>query len=415
MHNGHSVYFHSNWADGGASNPRYRNESNDPLNFILSTGVGERTRLLFHPQYYNDETNSRFDFPSLHDQQWVRETRDTVEAGRFDGKAYWTKRHNDGRRSIEEFDKLFEEPTNERPVFVNGMSRSGTTLLVSMFDVHPDGAMAYESYPRYLYTPSDDGVLTTEDYIYTYQTLMNYPDNTAFELLNRPPLKNLMRFAAVSSWTGMTTRETGELLRSYVTKHHRVTDIKEALKIVAASARFKVRNQGAKFWGTKCQGNFEEYFDLWPHARLIYIMRNGLDILASQKTKGAFNPDAKQLGRNWRAQYKHFTQFQDKHPELHTTLVGYEDLVARPEETCRSMCDAIDFEFHPQMIRQHEIKTTLAEYPRGQLSAERVQQPIDNKSVNRWRAILSKQDVEAFLAGCEGPDMFIARGLDWEF
>jgi len=253
VHNGHSLYFHSNWADGSASNPIYRNESNDALDFILSTGVGQRSRLLFHPQYYNDKTNEKFDFPILQDQKWVRGTRDLVEAGGFDGKKYWRDRHNKAVQSTESFDALFEFPEDEKPVFINGMSRSGTTLLVSMFDAHPDGAMAYESYPRYLHEPSDGGVLTAEEYIFTYQALMNYPDNVAFKLINRPPLRNLMRFAAVTSWTGMTTRQTGELLRTYLSKHHRVADVAEALKIVAASARFKVREEGAKFWGTKCQ------------------------------------------------------------------------------------------------------------------------------------------------------------------
>lgn len=414
VHNGHSVYFHSNWADGSASNPRYRDESGDALDFVLSTGTGQRSRLLFHPQYYNDTSDARFDFPILQDQQWVRETRDLVEEGNFDGKRYWSGRYTFASDSIDDFKSLYEMPADEKPVFINGMSRSGTTLLVSMFDAHPDGAMAYESYPRYLHVPADDGVLTVEEYIYTYQTLMNYPDNVAFALLNRSPLKNLMRFAAVSSWTGMTLRQTGELLRAYLVDHHRVPDAVEALKIVAASARFKVRAEKAEFWGTKCQGNFADYFSLWPQARLIYIMRNGLDILASQKTNGSFNPDPNKLGKNWRSQYDKFQEFRSKNPDYTTAFVNYEKLVSDPAATAKQLCEDIGVAYDPQMVRQHEVETTLAKNPRGQLSAERVQQPIDKSAINRWRSILSKDEVKQFMDAAGGPDLFEKYGLEWK-
>jgi hypothetical protein len=416
VHNGHSVYFHSNWADGSASNPNYRKESSDTLDFILSTKIGERTRLLFHPQYYNDETNTHFDFPILQDQQWVFDTRAIVESdGHFDGEKYWANRHNEASQQIAEFDTLFNSEKIEQPVFINGMSRSGTTLLVSMFDAHPDGAMAYESYPRYLYVPSDNGVLTTEEYIYTYQSLINYPDNEAFNLLSRPPLVNLMRFAAVTNWTGMTTQQIGQLLRAYLTKHHRVADVQEALKIVAASARYKVRQQNATFWGTKCQGNFEDYFALWPEARMVYIMRNGLDILASQKTNGSFNPDAKQLGKNWRTQYERYMRVKEANPNQNMSFVRYEELVSTPEITTQKLCNDMGIEYHPQMISQHEVKSTLAENPRGQLSAKRVQQPIDNASMNKWRKVLSEEDVKNFLSGSGGIELFEKNGFEWEF
>ena len=414
VHNGHSANFHATWSDGSASNPRYRREASDPLDFILSTNAGQRARLLFHPQYYNDSDNARFDFPVLQDQAWVSRTRNSVKEGNFDGCRYWRSRYRTARRSIEQFDELFRQLPREAPIFVSGLSRSGTTLLVSMFDAHPNGAMAYESYPRYLHVPSDDGVLTVEEYIYCYQCLMNYPDNVAFALLDRKPLRNLRTFAAVSSWTGMTTAETGELLRAYLTKHHRILGPRQALEVVAASVRFKVRAEDAAFWGTKCQGNFDDYVALWPKARLIYILRNGLDILASQQTSGAFNPNPKNLGRRWRDSHRNFQTFQSRNPQLHSALVRYEDLVRSPEETMQRVCDEIGLNYHPQMVRQHEMESTLMKSPRGQLSVDRVSQPIDETSVDRWKAQLSDADVSDFIKGCGGTELFKIFGYGWK-
>lgn len=413
VHNGRSVYFHANWADGSASNPRYRAESSSPLDFLLSTNPGQRTRLLFHPQYYNDLTNTRFDFPILHDIEWVQRTARAVSKPGYDGLGDWSVRAAEARASIARFDELFVPDRPEAPVFINGLSRSGTTLLVSLFDAHPEGAMAYESYPRYLYVPSDDGVLTVEEYIYTYQTLINHTENEAFRLLNRAPLRNLMRFAAVTGWTGMSTRETGELLRAYLVKHHRVSGAVEALKIVAATARYKVRAENAAFWGTKCQANFDDYFALWPEAKLVYIVRNGLDILASQMTKGAFNPDAGKLGKQWSDHHAKFEHYRAEHPGRAIDRVVYEDLARQPEATMRALCGRIGVPYHPQMVRQHEVESTLARMPRGQLSADRVQQPIDTSSIGRWREILSEADVAAFMEGCGGTALFERFGMDW--
>jgi hypothetical protein len=413
VHNGHSVYFHSNWSDGGLSHESYQLESGDPLDFILSTNVGERTRLLFHPQNYNDYSNSVFDFPVLWDQRWVVEARSAVRKKNFNGEKFWNERYNAAKNNISDYDRLFYSNEKEQPIFINGMSRSGTTLLASIFDVHREGAMAYESYPNYLTEPSDQGVLTAEEYIFVYQTLINNSEQEAFRRLNRAPLRNLMTFVAVSNWTGMSTHQIGELMRSYLVKHHRVGGPLEALKIVAASARFKKIEQKSNFWGTKCQGNFDDYFSLWPEARLVYILRNGLDILASQKTNGEFNPDPQKLGRSWAAQYQNFHNYRSKHKERTIELVQYEALVDDTESVLKSLCEKFSLEFDPQMLRQHEVRTTLAKNPRGQLSATRVQQPIDKSSISKWRDILTADEISLFVQGAGGVEIFKKHGMDF--
>jgi len=414
VHNGNSVYFHRNWADGSASNPKYRNEPSDPLDFILSTAIGQRTRLLLHPQYYHDFANKCFHFPVLQDSAWVKETQKLFQEEALEGQRYWQVRYEQSQKNLESFEHYLKQPDEEKPVFINGLSRSGTTLLVSMFDAHPEGAMAYESYPRYLYIPSNDGVLTREDFIYAYQCLINYSDAEAFNLLDRDPLRNLRKFAAVTNWTGMTTQETGQLLRTFLTKHGQINNAQEALKVVAASARFKLSKQGAKFWGTKCQGNFSDYLFLWPKARFIHIMRHGLDVLVSQKTNGAFNPDPKQLGKQWRQNFENFENFQKLNPDASCVSIKYEDLVKAPEKVMRNLCNQIEIDYDSQMIHQYQVSNTLVQNPRGQLSVERIKQPIDKKSVGRWKHELSEADISVFLEGCGGIQFFESHGYEWK-
>ena len=49
-----------------------------------------------------------------------------------------------------------------------------------------------------------------------------------------------------------------------------------------------------------------------------------------------------------------------------------------------------------------------------QLSAVRVKQPIDSKSVNRWNEILSPKEVIEFPAGCGDMNYFRGQGMEWE-
>jgi hypothetical protein len=273
--------------------------------------------------------------------------------------------------------------------------------------------MAYESYPRYLYVPSNDGILTREDFIYAYQCLLNYPDQEAFKLLDKDPLRNLRKFAAVTSWTGMTTQETGQLLRTFLCKHGQINDAQEALKIVAASARFKLHKCNAKFWGTKCQGNFDDYFALWPKARFVHIMRHGLDILASQKVNGSFNPDPKQLGKQWFKNYTNFQNFKKQNPQATCITIKYENLANDPERVMKNLCSELEIDYHQQMVYQYQVENTLIQNPRGQLSVERIKQPIDKTSIGRWRQELSDADIWAFLEGC-GSQFFKTHEYEWK-
>ena len=52
---------------------------------------------------------------------------------------------------------ISEEKFGTSPILIRGMSRSGGTLLTSMFDAHPNVAMSYELYPNLLkISPNDN-------------------------------------------------------------------------------------------------------------------------------------------------------------------------------------------------------------------------------------------------------------------
>jgi len=408
---GYSIYFHRNLADGGLSSMNYRRECSDLAPFVAATQTGERSRILIHPQYYAEDANDQFEIPVISDYQWVKDTQEAIKKPGFTWDQYWTDRFNTLEETCDDYSSLMNDVETHSPVFINGMSRSGTTLLVSILDAHPDGAMAYESYPHYIMREFNGAYYGREEYLYAAEVLVNLPENDAFSLMKERGLDRLITFAAVSTWTGMTLPQVGHLLRAYaVRKKSLVETTSDALDLIAGTGQFKIENFGGKFWGTKADGNFQEYFDKFPKASLIYIQRDGLDILASQMTKGAFNPDAEKLGRSWKQSFENANAFVSNSGYETCAMVKYEALALDPESTMRSVCEKIGIPFHPQMVKQYEADSTMTKNPRGQLSAERVQQPIDTSSIGRWRDFLSETDIENFLRGCGGKEFYESMG-----
>jgi hypothetical protein len=88
-------------------------------------------------------------------------------------------------------------------------------------------------------------------------------------------------------------------------------------------------------------------------------------------------------------------------------------LVTAPQATMMSACREIGLDFDDAMIRQHERDSTLTLNPRGQLSAERVKQPMDGSSIGKWREQLDDAELAAFLDGCGGSGLFERFGLEW--
>ena len=143
-------------------------------------------------------------------------------------------------------------------------------------------------------------------------------------------------------------------------------------------------------------------------------MRHGLDILASQKTNGAFNPDPQQLGKQWRQNTENFQNFQKDNSDASCISIKYEDLVNDPEKLMRHLCHQTGIDYDAQMIHQYQVSNTLVQNPRGQLSVERIKQPIDKKSMGRWKHELSEADISAFLKGCGGVQFFESHGYEWK-
>ena len=226
---------------------------------------------------------------------------------------------------------------SERPIFIVGMPRSGSTLIEQILASHPrvHGAGERQDFR--------DAIIAVDK-----AQCENYPDR-------------------VSSLTA-------EQLRA-IASHYLAT-----MGAGAGDADRVV---------DKMLGNFV-YVGLihmaLPRARIIHARRDPMDTCLSCfskhfRTSQKFAYDLGELGRFYRAYDKLMTHWQNVLPAGVMLDVQYEDMVTDLEGQTRRMLDTCGLEWDDACLAFHETKR-----PVRTASAVQVREPIYKNSVGRWRA-----------------------------
>lgn len=226
---------------------------------------------------------------------------------------------------------------DERPVFVVGMQRSGTTLAEQILASHPvvHGAGELKDVGRI------GDALRQE-----LGTGARYPrclSAVTPEILDRAAQRYLDRLDALGPG---------------------------ALRIV-----------------DKMPGNFLRLgliSLLFPKARIIHMMRDPLDTCLSiyfQKfnTVNSYAFDLGDLGRHYRA-YRHLMSYWRETLAIPLLEVQYEELVTEPESQIRRLIAFCGLEWDPRCLRFHEIQRDV-----NTPSYEQVRRPMYTGSIGRWR------------------------------
>lgn len=279
--------------------------------------------------------------------------------------------------------------SNERPIFIRGLSRSGGTLFVTIMDAHPDISMSYEIYPNLLAS-----LIANPAEQKFFSRLMS--SKAVFNKKYTGSRQKLRTFIARSYRSGLTN---DELLQAWNNcckdSDRKFTDESDCMHFIAEVARTKMAKEHKSFWGMKCTGAFEKYVEIWPEARFINIVRDGRDILASQLNAGSFNKSVEEVATAYNKGNKRFSTLMEN-KSFKGMNVQYERLINNSADILQEVCDFIGVEYDSSMLNFYKKELTIFENSMGHLSIDRISKPIDATQIGRWKSDLTTSQADDF-------------------
>lgn len=269
--------------------------------------------------------------------------------------------------------------------FVVGVPRSGTTLLRLMLDAHPQLAI-----------PSESGIALALESVAG---------------IDESPAALAHALTSLDTWSDVAwSAEDGEqeeLLRALFAG---VDPWSLGAGVRAVFAAYAARH-GKPRWGDKTPVHclhMTTLQALLPEARFVHIHRDGRDVAVSLRGLSIDPGGVEAVAAMWRDQIE---EARRQSAGLRGYReVRYEQLVAEPEPILRDLCDLLELDFDPAMLRPHERaaarhgelmeRRQAAGRPMTREVHERWQghteRPPDPSRAGRWRSELSEEEVARF-------------------
>jgi hypothetical protein len=262
------------------------------------------------------------------------------------------------------------------PVFplLVGSGRSGTTLFRNVLDTHPEMAMTHEAHfvapmavrrRRYEHGSGFDTAAFLGD-LYANPNFARQGvarDALAADLAATPP-----------------------------------TGYAEAVR--AVFARYAA-DHGKPRYGDKTPGYVSHIpllADLFPEARFVHIVRDGRDVAMSYLDRSEWGPATlSEAAHYWRDRVgRGRAAGRTLGPERYRE-VRYEDMVDDPETTTRTLCEFLDLDFRPELLRFHERGHEFIASSATPEAFSGLAKPV-TRGMRNWRTEMARDDVVFFEA-----------------
>ena len=271
---------------------------------------------------------------------------------------------------------------DERPVFIIGSERSGTTLVLAILACHPRIAVPEVTwyYPRfrpYLHTYGDLG---------DGENFATLAHEMAYGL--RVPLWNMSDANPATFGSEITAR---------------ALDIEQSFAGVfsAMFARYSDTVDKPR-WGEKTPGNvfyIEQILRDFPNAQFVYIYRDCRDASA-EFIDSQFGPtDAYSAAVMWRDGQQAVKPFRESLTADQWFNIRYEDFVREPVTTLQNMCQFLGEDYDDALMEFH---TTPVAQRRGKTKDNwALAHPISDRHIGIYRQQLSleQQAIMSWVAG----------------
>lgn len=273
------------------------------------------------------------------------------------------------------------------PILVGGHPKSGTSLLLSLLDGHPEVLAFPEETKYFRRLHADPRCLDAEFLLADRNCSRLWRDPGAAAALGR-------------DYSRVDRQRFADELRGLLATTGDRRDVLPALMLAYAAA---IGGGPRRYWAEKTPRN-ELHLDtalrLWPGLRALYVLRDPRDTFASfrAKRRSRGRPiGAAGFARRLRRSLAAWDRFASAHPAA-ALLLRYEDLVAEPERELRRLCVFLDIAWHPALLEPSYCGASWA----GNSMHARSFRAISSASLGGYRSALSEGELrrlEGRLAG----------------
>jgi hypothetical protein len=252
---------------------------------------------------------------------------------------------------------------SDRPIFIVGCARSGTTLLQLMLHAHPRIAIPPET--RYL----------TEA----------YDRRGRFGDLRQPE-----NVDALVDWITGTPNETkfpdlgidADELRA------RAHAAEPTLgTILGLTLQLYAERWGKPRWGDKRPSYFKRLdalLDMFPDAQIIHLIRDGRDCVTSLKAMPWWGSGSIGAMYNWIAAMRVGARCRRRLPDDQFYELYYEDLVTDPRAELERFCAFLGEDFAEEMLEPGEVAGDAVPQRKRKRHHQRTTDAVSKQAVGRW-------------------------------
>jgi hypothetical protein len=263
----------------------------------------------------------------------------------------------------------------ERPIFIIGAPRSGTTLMMVMLGCHPRIAIPEVGHYYNRFRP----------YLYTYGDLSN--DENLRVLIEEMVFGQSVPLWGMRISPGMIVEEV-------------LSEVKEqsfAGVYCAMTERYAREVVGKPRWGQKSPENLffvKQIKEDFPNAQFIFLIRDGRDASADF-VKAGFGPtNIFCAAEYWKLCQNFVKPWRKKLSVSEWMDVRYETLVKEPEKTLKQICDFLEEKYYPLMLEFY--KTDIARKRSFSPDHKPLSFPITDKYVGVYKELLSLKEQQIF-------------------
>ncbi|OOQ59514.1 sulfotransferase family protein [Mucilaginibacter pedocola] len=154
----------------------------------------------------------------------------------------------------------------------------------------------------------------------------------------------------------------------------------------------------AKYWCCKSMNNvyYADELEVQPEKlKYVYLYRDGRDVAASFKKAIVGDKHIYHIADQWRKDQEASIALSKIIPADRFFSLNYENLIANPESTVRSLCEFLDIAYNPEMLNYYTSKTSKITAASGEMWSN-LEKPIMATNTGKYLKEFKENDLEIF-------------------